>query len=423
MNLLRDVITYIRRLIKSPSNSEITDSLIVDYINRFWTQDVDARMQLFDLKTKYQFQTSPGVDQYNTPLYALQSSLPINGDILQETISYYPVYQGFFGPAYINGVQIRFETQKDIFYNSFPKVTQSPIQVAIGDGTAGPYNLTIPIIGPPPSPLNPPVNALIRGHVDLTGVISYANNSNIQDPPLVSQSQINDVGINNNGQFIQRVPVTSVDSSVFFTSIASDGSSVVVQDSGQFLQDNVNYGLLMSKGQAPNGNTPLTGGTAPFYSSSKNTINYLTGVAENVYFPKPIPAGAAINAQCYYFNSGLPRSALYYNNVITLRSPPDRQYLVELDAYLTPAAFLSTGQAIQFAYMSEYLARGAARKILSDTMDVEQFNFYEPLFKEQELLVWKRSQRQFTATRTQTIYSMGHNNSQGAYGSCGGNAL
>src|ERR1700748_31913 len=104
MNLLRDVITYVRRLIKSPSNSEISDSLIVDYINRFWTMDVDARMQLFDLKTKYQFQTSPGVDQYNMPLYALQSSPPINGDILQESISYYPVYQGFFGPAYINGV-------------------------------------------------------------------------------------------------------------------------------------------------------------------------------------------------------------------------------------------------------------------------------------------------------------------------------
>jgi hypothetical protein len=55
--------------------------------------------------------------------------------------------------------------------------------------------------------------------------------------------------------------------------------------------------------------------------------------------------------------------------------------------------------------MAEYIARGASRKILADTGDMEQFGFYEPLFREQEILVWKRSQRQFTSTRTGTIFS------------------
>jgi len=77
---------------------------------------------------------------------------------------------------------------------------------------------------------------------------------------------------------------------------------------------------------------------------------------------------------------------------------------------LSPAAFLTTGAALPFGYMTEYIARGAARKILSDTGDTEQFAFYEPLFREQESLVWKRSQRQFTANRTQTIYSQGYAN-------------
>ncbi len=74
--------------------------------------------------------------------------------------------------------------------------------------------------------------------------------------------------------------------------------------------------------------------------------------------------------------------------------------------------------------MAEYIARGAARKLLSDTGDVEQFMFYEPLFREQELLVWKRSQRQWTATRTQTLYSQGAGN--GWYGNnnnSGGGAI
>ena len=80
-------------------------------------------------------------------------------------------------------------------------------------------------------------------------------------------------------------------------------------------------------------------------------------------------------------------------------------YLVEMDAYLTPAAFMNSSQSLPFAYMSEYVARGAARKILSDTADWDQFQAYEPLFIEQERLVWKRSQRIFTSQRTGTIYS------------------
>ena len=94
---------------------------------------------------------------------------------------------------------------------------------------------------------------------------------------------------------------------------------------------------------------------------------------------------------------------------------------MELDAYLTPAAFLSTSQALPFSYMAEYLARGAARKILADTGDVEQFQFYEPLFREQEILVWKRSQRQVTATRTGTIFSMSQGN--GNYNNLGQGTL
>jgi len=121
----------------------------------------------------------------------------------------------------------------------------------------------------------------------------------------------------------------------------------------------------------------------------------------------PIPSGGNINAQCFYYQSGLPRAVLYNNNTLTFRTVPDQQYLVEIDAYLSPSAFLNADNAFHFGYMAEYIARGAARKILSDTGDVDQLQFYEPLFREQEMLVWKRSQRQFTSTRTQTIYSQG----------------
>lgn len=372
----------------------LTDNLIIDYINRFWINDVDARIQLFDLKTKYQFQTKPGYDQYNMPLYNIQTE-PGN-----QPISYYPVYQGFMSPAYINGVQIPLQTQKEVFFNAFPKIVQQMNVVVQGNGSAGPYNFQFPIApnNTMPNPLNPPFNYILRGHVDMTGIIALSNPSVLNayvDPPIVNNAQA--------AFTIPAAPVANVFPSVYITSNGADGSSIVMSDSGQFLSGNENLGLLMNGGRNPTGNTIATGG----YTSTQNVINYFTGEVLNLTFPVAIPAGVNINAQCFFFASGLPRGILFNNNTLTFRMPPSQQWLVEIDAYLTPAGFLATNQALQFAYMSEYIARGAARKILSDTGDVEQFQFYEPLFLEQEQLVWKRSQRQFTATRTPTIYSNG----------------
>ena len=379
-----------RRILKTPSNSSITDSLLIDYINRFWINDVDAEIQLFDLKTKYQFITSPGVDQYNMPLYSPQVESPSQNP---QTINMYPVYQGFLSPCYVNGINVALQTQKQGFFNIWPNIVQQNNAIAVGDGTDD-YTIQLPIL-PSIAPQNPPFNPILRGHIDITGIMALQTNV---DPPTGTNFPLV------NGSLTQiAIPVTSMFPMVWITSIDEDGNNVVVTDSGFFLNTNVNYGLLMQPGSAPFGNQVLGSNT---YSITENTINYLTGTI-NVTFPTTIPLGNNINVQCFFFQTGLPRAMLFYNNVLTLRNVPDSQYLVELDAYLSPAAFLNSSDSIQFGYMSEYIARGSARKILSDTVDEEQFRFYEQFYLEQKALVWKRSQRQWTATRTETIYSQG----------------
>ena len=333
--------------------------------------DVDARIQIFDLKTKYQFQTTPGIDQYNMPLYNVQIEPGA------QTIGMFPVYQGFMTSCYANGIQIPFYTQRESFLNLWPNYVQPLCESAVGNGTIGPYYIRLPYC---PS---------LPGHVDMTGIIATGVN---QDPPLVT-----------NGNLIPIIPTTSVFSGVYFTAKGANGQNIIVADTGQFLSNNTDnnlYGLLMVPGNAPYGNTALPGG----YSTILNTVNYTQGYAY-VTFPEVVPDGTPIQVQSYFYEQGIPRAILFYNNCITLRPPPYTQYLIEMDAYLTPAAFLSSGSAIPFGYMAEYISRGAARKMLADTGDVEQFQFYEPLFKEQETLVWKRSQRQFTSTRTGTIFS------------------
>lgn len=378
MDLLSDIITYVRRIVKTPSNSSLSDSLIIDYINRFWLMDVQARVQLFDFKTKYQFQTLELVSDYNMPVYSIQTEPG------PQTISYYPVYQGFTGTAYVNGIQMPMYTQRDSFWKIWPNYIQSLPNAAVGDGSTTIFQLTVPFF------------PAIPGHIDMTGVIAAANGGALNDPIFNTTIPAN-------------IPYSSIYPGVYITYQNPNGSTTTIADSGVFLStatDGDLYGLLIEYSNPgafnpnPTGYAPLGGG----YSTTSNTVNYQTGVI-NVSLPSAPLANAPIQVQSYYFQQGIPRAILQYNNTLTIRPPPNIPYLIELDAYLTPAAFLTTSQAIQFGYMCEYIAYGAARKILSDTGDWDQFNAYEPLFIEQERNVWKRSQRIFTSQRTGTIYS------------------
>lgn len=391
MYLLSDVITYVRRIIKTPSNQSITDQLIIDYINRFWTADVDARVQLYDFKTKYQFETIPLICDYNMPVYSIQTESPSPSSLSSE-ISYYPVYQGLIGTSYVNGIQVPNYIQRDAFWKIWPNYLQALTQVATGDGVTTTFNFTVPYF------------PAIPGHVDMTGVIAAANGGTIVDPIFANVNSVP-----------TQIPYSSIFPGVYITYQSAEGGVVTIADSGIFWNGATGAqltGLLIqySNQTASGGFNPNPFGWQNLTSdvvngiTYNNTVNYQSGQIY-VNFPSAPANGTAIQVQSYYYQTGLPRAILYYNNILTLRGPPDIPYLIEIDAYLTPAAFLNSTDSLQFGYMSEYIARGAARKILSDIGDWEQFNLYEPLFIEQERLVWKRSQRVYTSSRTGTIYS------------------
>lgn len=360
MNLLSDVITQVKRIVKT----SMGDGLVLDYINRFWINDVDARIQLFDLKKQYTFTLKEGVTSYNAPTYQIDPYPSDNPSPTGATSpGYYPVYQGFEGPCFVKGIPVPFYTDPGQFNKIYPLIKSSSNPVTSGDGSTT-YSFSLPFY------------PAIRGHVDLMGLIKVG----ATEDPITGSSLNTDV------------PLTSLKPAVFITAKDSSNHTWTITDSGQFDSSNENIGFL----QAVSGNSIVSAGT----------VNYETGDV-SCTFPLSIPSGNDINASSTFFEKGIPRAVMFYNNVITVLPPPNIAYSVELTGYLSPSAFLTTSEALPFAYMAEYLARGAARKILSDTGDLEQFNFYEPLFREQEMLVWKRSQRQFTSTRTPTIFSSG----------------
>jgi len=339
-SLLSDVITYTRRIIKQPNPQDITDSTIGDYVNRFYVYDMPARVQLFDLKTTYTLELSPFVDQYNAPVTYLPT-----GPVV-------PTYQTYLTPAYVDGYQIVMQQSHDQWMKLFPNRVYNSYQTN-GNGTTGPYTFSL---------YEPPV---IQGHRDL----------NLQPPG----NTVNPLGA-------QEGLLTS---NVYVTAIDVLGNLNVAQDDPQ----SATLGNLIQYDPLNPGNAPIVVGT----------VNYQTG-AISLTFLYPIGTASAINTQSIPYTPGRPQAILFYDNTFSFRPIPDKPYVFTIDAYYNPAAFLNTSDALPYRYMTEYLARGAARKILQDYGDEDQIKFYEPFFREQENFVLRKTTRQNSNVRTATIY-------------------
>lgn len=329
-----DIILWIRRIIKSTSDQSITDSYIGDMINRFYTYEMPERLQLFELKRQYTFETIPNQFIYQFP---------------------YQQYQKVESPIYVDGVQIGLLQSNDQFYKLYPEFVNNE-QPILGDGTSGPYSITFG--------KNPVLRAFID---DLGNLLPY-------------------------------VYITATDTSGEFCYIVDSG---FLNPSGEgiLIETDASFQTILGPSVADGGS---------------GSVNYLTGVA-TFTFLNNIGGQQPIYCQSSPYSPGTPRICLFFNNTLKLYPVPDRAYKVQMDAFITPAQFLSTEAAVPFAYMAEYIARGATRKILSDNADYEQFQFYEPLFREQENLVLRRTQRTNDNERTPTIFSSQTNNKPWMY--------
>ncbi len=361
--ILSDIIIWVRRLIKSPSTESISDAVIADYINRFWTYDVAERIQLFEMKRQYTFETVPNIFEYPAPFTSALSNkfpgasippappfIPNPPSNAQQAQTLVPVYQNFRPPVYADGVQMGWYQSNDQFYKIFPELVLNETPL-LGNGTTGSF------------------------------IANFSRNP-------IQRAYIDDLG--------NLLPY------VYITTLTPNGQLQYIVDSGYV--DNDGLGILIQTDSTFQNiiGAQLTG--TPPDSGGCGRVNYITGVATFSFLQNTI-TGANIETQTSPYSSGFPRVCLFYNNTFKLYPIPDRAYKIQMDAYITPIVFFNTGASIPFAYMSEYIARGSARKILSDTGDYDQFAFYETLFREQENLVLRRTDRQKAVERTPTIFS------------------
>jgi hypothetical protein len=337
----------------------ISDSVIADYVNRFYTYDLPERIQLLELKRQYTFETIPNIFEYQAPFTTLTTpSFPANptpppfitNPSPSQSQTVVPIYNLFTAPVYADGIEMGWYQSPDQFYKVFPELVlnEFPLQ---GNGTTGPYSINF---GRAP---------ILRAFIDdLGNLLPY----------------------------------------VYITAVDAAGSQQYIVDSGYV--DSSGQGILIQTDATFQNITgsPLLG--TPPSSGGAGIVDYINGTA-TFTFSTSVSSGINIESQTSPYSAGFPRICLFFNNIFKLYPVPDRAYKIQCNAYVSPTVFFNTSGSVPFAYMSEYIARGAARKILSDTGDYEQMQFYEPLFREQENLVLRRSDRQRSTQRTPTIFS------------------
>jgi hypothetical protein len=350
---LSQIETKVRRLTRSPSTSQLSQSDLDNYINTFVVYDFPEHLRTFNLRKPFTFYTNPGQDVYNTDIASFAGA---TNNILYN---FQNLIISINQPVYIAGYQSLFTQSRNQFFGIYPLVNSIASIGVTGNGTPGPFS----------------------------GVIN-------------SQQSIVPTGTT---QYI-----SLLQSNVLFSAFGTVGTS---EEIGMALVDvpvvdpvsgfKLNMGNLYDPNSAEYQAALLNPPTAIL---SDNFVNYLTGQF-TISFTLNTISGTPINSQTVPQNLSLPQAMLYYNNQFTLRPVPDQAYAVNFEVYQRPTALLAENQVPELEEYWQYIAYGAAKKIFEDRMDLDSVQMILPEYKKQEALCLRRTIVQNTNERVATIYT------------------
>jgi hypothetical protein len=138
--------------------------------------------------------------------------------------------------------------------------------------------------------------------------------------------------------------------------------------------------------------------------SVPGTITYLTG-AYDITFDVAPANGEEIYIQAKSYNAAKPSSVLFTKEKFIFRPVPDMVYRVDVNVYQRPTELALATDMPELAELSQYIAYGAAIKILQDRLDMDTVQLLAPEFDRQEALVMRRTYQQLSEQRTPTIFT------------------
>src|SRR3990167_3712053 len=121
---LQDIIVKIRKLAGLGNSEQMTNDVIIDYINSFYLYDFPAEFRSLKLQDRYTFNTQRGIDTY-----------PFDSEH----------YTSVQNPCYCAKRPIVLFYNPSSFYSYYQQNVnwQYMQNFATGDGTAGPYSGTL----------------------------------------------------------------------------------------------------------------------------------------------------------------------------------------------------------------------------------------------------------------------------------------
>jgi hypothetical protein len=354
LSTLQQIETKVRRLTRSPSTAQLSQSDLDNYINTFVVYDFPEILRTFNLRTQFSFFTNPGQDVYNT------DTASFAGATNNPLYNFQNLYLTVHPPFYIAGYQSFSSQSPEQFNGIYPKVNNISKTASMGNGTTGPF----------------------------TGVI------NSQQAIVLPGTNQQQVGLLQNN--------------VLFSAFGSPGTGEII---GLALVDvpvvdastgvKLNYGNLYDPNSAA---YQAALRTPPTVVDSNNNINYMTG-RYTINFSMNTVAGTSITSQTVPQVLSLPQAVLFYSNQFTVRPVPDQSYRINFEVYQRPTALLSTSQSPELEEYWQFIAYGCAKKIFEDRMDMDSVQLIMPEFARQEALCLRRTIVQYTNERTATIYT------------------
>lgn len=130
---LAEIRTKVRRLTRSPSQQQLADTDIDDYVNTFILYDLPEHLRLFNYRQVFTFYTEPNIDAYSTVSAPPTSPL---FNFKNEIISVHP-------PVYIAGYNSFFSQSREQFFGIYPQL-QFISQIGSGDGVTTVFSGQLP---------------------------------------------------------------------------------------------------------------------------------------------------------------------------------------------------------------------------------------------------------------------------------------
>lgn len=344
LSTLEAIIQKIRRLTSSPNNSQLTDAMIIDYINSFYLFDFPAEYRTEDLIDFYTFNTIEGIDTY-----------PFDFDH----------YTSVQEPCYIAKREIRLFTQPLQFYwFNFNSANHWQKQETIGTGDGVETNFTGTL-------QNSPFLRSINNNPMVTTQTSSTSPFPSGYPPTFPNSNISRI------------------QNILITANIENGTTLNVTDDG-------NGNLI--------GDVNILGTNSIDYSTGDFDVTFSSppGDDDNVivlYNPMILNMPLAI---MFYQNQLILRPVPdkgYTVELTAYRLPS--QVLLGTDSTTSP----NLNGRPEMREWWETIAVGASKKIYEDRLDMEGVAMMDKILQERYAANYTRTYGRFGSKRIATIYS------------------